>query len=416
MNNEKLYEKWSRLKNEVNERGGDGEDFVSAMKELYELWSPDLYLWLAGLWDPAIGGFYFSENARDNEPFLPDIESTLQAIKLLEEFCIVDEPRTDLPPDMTKKIGEFLLSCFDPEDGYFYHPQWGKNIIAARRGRDLMWANGLMQRVVDIKLPAPTATERLKAASEGKAEEAAPLPDYLKSEKAIKEYLAGWNWDTLAYPSGNNLAAIQDQIISAGLAKAALDYMDSIQNAETGMWGSLVGYDAVNAYMKISSFYIAAGTVPRYVERAADSIISCLCSDEVAETMCYQYNVWFAISNILTGLRRLGGEGKAAADKIAAHTLSGAPAAIRKTREKILTFAIGDGSYAAGPSHLSSGQSQGAWVDIKGSVSGNINASIINSSEMLDKIYGALELRDFYISPFSKEEDLPKFIAALPRT
>ena len=201
----------------------------------------------------------------------------------------------------------------------------------------------------------------------------------------------------------------------AMLAKAAMEYMDSIQNQETGRWGSLVGYDAVNAYMKISSFYIASGSVPKYVERAADSIIACLCSDEVALTMCYQYNVWFAISNILTGLRRLGDEGKEAADKIAARTLAGAPAALRKTKEKIMTFEIGDGSYSAGPSHESSGQSQGAWVDYKGTKTGNINASIINSSEMLDKIYGALELRDFYVSPFSKEEDLPAFLAALPK-
>ena len=118
--------------------------------------------------------------------------------------------------------------------------------------------------------------------------------------------------------------------------------------------------------------------------------------------------------NIIKGLRNLGGEGDEMADKILKKTIIGAPVAIRKTKEKILTFAIGDGSFAAGPSHESSGQSQGAWVDYKGTKTGNLNASIINSGEILDKIYASMELGDFFVPVFGKE-DYRKFLEALPR-
>ncbi len=406
-------EKWVALEAEVIRRGGDGKDFVLAMKELYTLWDERLYLWLAGLYDPKIGGFYFSQNARDNEPFLPDIESTNQALTMLRELGMIESER-ELPEEMKKKIGEFLLSCFDPEDGYFYHPQWGKNIIAARRGRDLMWASGMIRRFANIKLPAPTASERLRASAEtGDGQIKKNLPEHLQSPEALVEYLKGWDWDKLAYPSGNNLAAQQDQIIAAGLADAAVEFLNSIQDEKTGMWGSTTGYDAVNGYLKISSFYIAAGKVIPNATKAIDAVIDCLTSDEPALTMCYQYNVWFTVMNIIKGLRNLGAEGDAEADKIAKRALKGAPAAIRKTKEKINTFAIGDGSFAAGPSKQSSGQSQGAWVDIRGSVSGNINASIINSGEMLDKIYASLELSEFFVPVFGRE-DYEKFLAALP--
>ncbi len=410
-----IKEKWAALEAEINRRGGDGADFVAAMQELYAIWDERLYLWAAGLYDPKVGGFYFSENARDNDPFLPDIESTNQAITMIRELGMIKDEREDLPEWLKAKIGEFLLSCFDPEDGYFYHPQWGKNIIAARRGRDLMWASGMIRRYADVKLPAPTASERLKMSAEtGKDDVKANLPDYLQSAEALVAYLKGWDWDKLAYPSGNNLAAQQDQIIAAGLADAAADFLNSIQDKETGMWGSTRGYDAVNGYLKISSFYIAAGMVIPNAEKAIDAVIDCLTSDEVALTMCYQYNVWFTIMNIIKGLRNLGADGDAVADKILLKTIKGAPAAIRKTKEKILTFAIGDGSYAAGPSHKSSGQSQGAWVDYKGTETGNLNASIINSGEILDKIYSSMELNDFFVPVFGKE-DYEKFLAALPR-
>lgn len=153
--------KWEALASEVTKRGGDGKDFVDAMKDLYSIYDEDLYLWLAKLYCPAVGGFYYSNSARDNDWFQPDIESTLQATNILVHDGIINS-LTELPEKMQGEMKKFLLERFDPEDGYFYHPHWGKNIIDSRRGRDLMWANGLCSRL-GITLPAPTAIERLKA-------------------------------------------------------------------------------------------------------------------------------------------------------------------------------------------------------------------------------------------------------------
>ena len=52
-----------------------GEDGADALRYLYEMYNEGMYLWIAGLWEPEIGGFYFSNSARDHEGFLPDLES-----------------------------------------------------------------------------------------------------------------------------------------------------------------------------------------------------------------------------------------------------------------------------------------------------------------------------------------------------
>ena len=80
--------KWKRLSERVDELGGNGKEIVAAYKDLYSVHDKRMISWLAKLFDPDIGGFYYSNSGRDNEYidfkgkrhyFLPDIESTIQA-------------------------------------------------------------------------------------------------------------------------------------------------------------------------------------------------------------------------------------------------------------------------------------------------------------------------------------------------
>ena len=67
---------WNDLASAV---GDNGDEFVEAMKQLYTLSTDNLISWFANLYDPAIGGYYYSNSGRDTYGFLPDIESTNQA-------------------------------------------------------------------------------------------------------------------------------------------------------------------------------------------------------------------------------------------------------------------------------------------------------------------------------------------------
>ena len=116
------------------------EGAANELKSLCDLFGEDNYVWLASLWEPEIGGFYYSASGRDGKGFLPDVQSTAQALNFMETSGLLGGRgklyQDVLPVEMKEKIKRFTLSL-QSEDGFFYHPQWGKHITLSRRGRDL---------------------------------------------------------------------------------------------------------------------------------------------------------------------------------------------------------------------------------------------------------------------------------------
>ncbi len=414
---EKFSEKWQALEAEVNRRGGDGEAIVAAMKDHYKIYSESIYLWLAGLYDKNIGGFYYSNSGRDNEPFRPDIESTNQATNFMLSSGLIDKPE-DLPLAMREQMTKFCQSLISPTDGYIYHPQWDYNDPNwkqkdSRMGRDMAWAVD-MARKFKFKYPYPTANERLKASLEksAKNDDKSNLAPHLRSAEALWEYLETYNWETDAYFSGNNVVAQSGQIIAAGLKDVAVDFLNKKQNPQTGLWGVQGGYVGINALLKISGFYREAKAVMPNSDKAMQAAIDCITSDEDCGTICYQYNAWFSVSNILEILRNIGTpEAKAEAEKALKVLYKGAPEAIRATTEKVKAFAKPDGAFSY-LQKTSTGFSQKAPVSIHMTVESDVNASVIASTGTTRHMYQALELLDFFV-PFFDKEDRKKFIESL---
>ena len=416
--------RWKRLSDEVTRKGGNGEAFVAAMKEQYAIHSKKVLVWLAGLYDPNVGGFYFSNSARDNEYMeyngekhilLPDIESTNQALGFLESCGFIKEgDYSRLPLTMQNKISEFVCSLEDPDDGFFYHPQWGKNITDNRRGRDHMWAQELRANL-HFDFPYPTAEERLAQISDciSKGEKVDyEFPEHLKSKEAFIKYLDTLDWKQDAYAAGNLIAAQVSVIKAAGLDKVAVNYLDSIQNKENGMWGERTGYPAVNAHMKISCFYEYSENMIPNASKAVDAILETLCSDTPTETVCWQYNTWFSIQNILLNLRKFGGEaGNREADEIVSKVVRMAPQGIKANIWKVKRFMKPDGSCSYTPNATST-TSPGAFVAVNGANEGDVNATCINILGTIDRMYRAAELDDFIV-PIFDDEDFDFFLMAL---
>ena len=415
---EKFSEKWQALEAEVNRRGGDGKAVVAAMKDHYKLYGESVYLWLAGLYDKNIGGFYYSNSGRDNEPFRPDIESTNQATNFMLSSGLIDEPE-DLPLAMREQMTKFCQSLISPVDGYIYHPQWDYNdpnwkMKDSRMGRDLAWAVNMAQKF-KFKYPYPTANERLKASLANKdkpKEEKTDLAPHLRSREAFLEYLESYNWETDAYFSGNNVAAQAGQIVAAGLKDVTIDFLNKKQNPETGLWGVQGGYVGINALLKISAFYRETKSVMPNTDKAMQAAIDCLTSDEECGTTCYQYNAWFSVGNILKILRNIGTpEANAEAEKALKVLYKGAPEAIRATTEKVRKFAKPDGAFSY-LQKTSTGFSQKAPVSIHMTVESDVNASVIATTGTTRYMFEALELIDFFV-PFYDIEDRKKFLDAL---
>ena len=107
-----------------------GKELCDALKEWHSLYTDEVVEWLAGLYDARIGGWYYSESARDNDmveyraktyDLLPDVESTNQALNFLQSAGMVDDfgasYATALPDWMKKDIGSWVYNLQD-EDGF----------------------------------------------------------------------------------------------------------------------------------------------------------------------------------------------------------------------------------------------------------------------------------------------------------
>lgn len=415
---------WQRLEDEVNARGADGKAFVEAMKDYYSIYDYRLLKWMGGLFDSDIGGFYYSNSARDNECaeyrgeicyFLPDVESTMQATNVLLSTGVI-ESCDELPEWMRSKIKEFVCSLQSPDDGYIHHPQWaGRKEVFSRISRDLYWAT-IMEKKYGFKLPYPTAYERLEAISDGTADEKeiANQPPELCSKEAFLEYISSLDWKHNAYTWGNGIAAQSKQIIAAGLVDIAVDYMNSIQNEHNGLWGEQEGYMGNNALMKITCFY---DSVKRPIPRATLAVreaMKCLVTDEFARTACYNFNVWYSILNIMTNLRRFGGaEGAAEAQAISDELLRDAPRFIKATKQKILTFRKDDGSFSI-LTDRTSPIAQGMPVAVEGTNEGDLNALTLCSGGTYSRMYCCFGLNEFIVPVFTKEA-LDVFLGSIVR-
>ena len=404
---------WLDLEKEVTSRGGDGKAFVSEMQELYAIFTPGFASWIGSLYNPEMGGFHAAYSSRVTEGFYPDIESTYQAINTIATIGLVKKA-TDLPREMREKTIKFISSLQSPDDGYIYHPWWNYNDPEwrhrdSRVGRDMMWAIAL-EKELDFKLPYPTANDRLKNVVNGESK-GASLPDHLTSKEAYLEYLNKLDWVSDAYFAGNMLAAQAGQIKAAGLAQTSAEFLAAIQNPENGLWGKYDSYDGVNALLKIGAFYSAVGLPIPNAEAAAESAIKCICADidKKRATVCWQYNVWFALQYLINNIKRYGSEKDAEA--LMKRILLNAPACIRSTKEKLEIFKLPDGSFTY-MHGVSSIRSQGAIVACpkEGELEGNVNASVICVHRTVEALFATLDLP---MPPIYDEEDYKSFLAAI---
>lgn len=377
-------------------------DIRDALEEMRAIYDDKMIEYLASMYDPENGAFYYAVSARDNEGFLPDVESTGQIEAFLETLLPKGQAlKNFFPADMQKKMIEFVQNMQSPDDGYFYHKQWGKEIGESRRGRDLGWATTILSRF-DAKPLYPTALERLASGTAKTAvadNSSDGLPEHLKSKEAFLDWIAALPWSTNSYYAANMLNATVKQIQAAGLSQTAVDYLRGIQNKETGFWGEGKTYTTASAVMKLGAIYSSANAEFDYPELILRSLIDVALSEEKPGAIVYIYNPWSAISSLRSQF--LSGT----PDWFYEVLYKNAPLMILKTRDKLLAFKKPDGGFSYNPAG-SSPTSQGASASL-GLAESDVNATCIGINGTLRTIYGALGIP--YVPAFD-ESDFHNFV------
>ncbi len=443
-------EKWAEFEETY------GRELTNAYKQLYAIYSDKCIIWLANLYDPDIcvcvdyngekeckhtkycgtGGFYYSNSARDTMGYLPDAESTNQALNFLNSAGLAyNRGYTYLniiTEDMKKQIGDFIYSL-EEENGYFYHPQWGIALTdskSSRRSRDLMWSQNILSTLgrtpkyttaggmkgENASPSSATLTERLGSGMAVAVSKVVLIADNntrLENLDNFKDYLSTLDITNRSYHVGNELTALSSEIIARdkelyeedpdGSPTRLMDYLISWlnenQNPETGHWDwknpgetGYKDYYGTNGLLKISGIYTSAKVKMPYAREAALSAMEDITNPAEIQAVVDLYNTWYAIENIIGNLRGYGGEeGNLEADAIVAELRSIAADAIIVSRNKIKDFLKEDGSASYGR-EFSSETSQGMPAAVPGSREGDVNGSTIAINGIIGHSLAALEI------------------------
>ena len=373
----------------VKVREAYGDEITNALRSLYDLYDESNYIWLAGLWEPEIGGFYFSEGGRDTEGFLPDIESTVQATRFLEasglnSSCPGNSTSAATPERMREKLLSFTRSLQDPEDGYFYHPQWKKRISTQRRGRDLGWSVSLFREFSEKPL-YQTPLERGRA-----GESNSTLPEHLSSISAFKEYLEKYDLTTRSYWIGNLLNSQQRQIQAAGeeFVEVMFSHLEARQRKDNGLWEPEINYASVNGLMKINLMYTYFSRPLPNAEVAFDSAFAAAMSDESIDFCCQFFNPLITMDEILANIKKFASP--ALAEKLRDIIKKNAAELLRITASKVAPCKKKDGGFGY---FYDRGcvVSQGAPVGLD-APEGDVNATTICSKGVVNPICSLLEI------------------------
>ena len=373
-----------------------GADGTEAMRKLYAFYGRDVYDWLADLYDRDSGMYYYANSARDNEGFLPDIESTAQTHGILLHsglFRGFASPWKDgLTEEMRARTLASVQAMQDRRDGYFYHPQWGNEIGVARRGRDLNQALYLIETMGGKPL-YPTALERLEANSAAGSAVSVGMPAHLASRDAMLAYMEKLQVNRNSYSTGHNLSSQANQIRAAGLADFVLDYLTAHQNPDTGLWEEEANYQTLSGVIKIGALYSALGRAIPHGYEIVDSAIDVILSPKDTEHICLVFNPLGGLGTALRSIKDSNAAAGAAGlaepydmDAVRAKIVSRMPAIVDATIAKLSKYHHPDGSFSY-HAHASSPYTQGTYVSL-GADEGDVNGTAVGIHYSLNAIWG----------------------------
>lgn len=407
--------KWAAVERTLSQQHANGKEIADALKYYVQSTGTDGVVgWLADLYDLEAGGFYFSNSGRNTVGYGPDIESTSQAVGFFISSGMF-RSNADYPDWFIEKLVYFVKSLQDP-NGRIYHPQWDRETLeknTSRMGRDAGSAYQILSRFgrsptypiqgyeKDLEAdyidkngnsvrPAAALTWRFNTSTVSAVSKVVPasliagfahlenvesFKDYLDDQSARNQLPKTNNRYRSFYQIANELCTQamtileRDEALNNGgaMRNMVINWLNEHQNKDTGLWDPGVGYDNTNAYYKAINFYNTMAAPMPNADKAIESIITVLMSDDPVETILYTFNVWGSLNQTMINLTSHANN-KALVAAARAKLIELAPVAVRSTADIQLMFQKSDGSF-------------GYFKDKTTNVSQNMPVAVANSNE-----------------------------------
>ncbi|MDT9726356.1 hypothetical protein DUZ99_15340 [Xylanibacillus composti] len=233
--------------------------------------------WTAGQYDSETGGFYYAASSVRDARFHPDIESTAQALNILQRERLADV----MPARMREKLIRFFQRRQQPGTGYFLdgHPAMAKDEVMVQRA--LRYAVGALAKLGSSPIyPLPL--------------HAGAAPDYVRSPES---YIAYWRSIDLrnSWRGCDRLATscmyMEDmpEEDRQPFLRESVHYLAEAQDKETGLWGEGSFYVRLSGAFKLHTFYSRFGLPMPRTDRIYASLLHALRHEEATD-MCYIRN------------------------------------------------------------------------------------------------------------------------------
>ncbi len=394
---------WARFEEVLD--APNKKEIVEAFKELYSIYDEGLIKWMANLFDPDIcvcnelygkskcehhplcgtAGFHYTHSGRDTVGYLPVVEAMNSIYDFVESCGITNGKhyKEFFGEEFGDKMMRFVENLQDT-DGFFYHPQWGKNIGLGRRGRDNDRALLLLARY-GRKPKYPTFAE---IAQSDKGENAV-IPDHLKTLDAFKEYLVGLDIDHRSYNAASVLNSQLNQIRARGqeYADAVIDLFNSHQREDNGIWHEKCDYYGSNGVMKVVCNYTAQNKPVPKPDLVMKSAFEAIMSPDAPDSIVTVWNPWVTVRRLFANIDQF--HSSELAKEIRQELFKFAPEAIRITKEKTLKFKKPDGSFSYLPEYAT-WTMQGSPCGVPRTVEGDMDAAVLGTNSMVWVISDAL--------------------------
>lgn len=446
---------WETLAEQIPAEYSD--KIISALKSYYTLYSTKTVDWLANLYDPAVGGFYYSNSARDNHGYLPDIESTVEALEFISASGMAEmyggSWALATPEWLHEQVGQWVYNLQD-ENTFFYHPQWTKEFIAekgldSRITRDQGSALRILRplgitpkyAVVDREASySGNLTSRLSgggavAVSKVVAVESI-LPQYA-SVAAFKQHLAkmeaslvGLSDEQFAYQfySWGNTFQTGYKQMNTEMKKLLIDFFNKYQNPKTGLWCENLTYTSTDGMHKLGAVYNYIGgslgslgsyAELKYTDKMVESALKILTDTSMqAEAAVDIYNAVSGFAYVYDNINKFGsGTAEDKAEKIEgykAKVYEYMPTIISNGTAQYRNFAYTDGSFSYNLAKVGQGgTAQGCPVAIVGTKEGDVNGTSTAMIAFVSYVLGAIEVDTKYMVPIYTEAERYRFVSIL---
>lgn len=241
--------------------------------------------WLAGQYDPRSGGFYYAISSRLAANRSPDIESTAQALNMLERLGLLEA----MPVRVKVNLIHYFKSRQEPESGYFYDDDPHMREDEVMVSRALGYSSNALRKLGAVPAyPLPDAAKQ--------------APSYMRSPEAYLHWLQSvdlsnsWRGCDRLCCSGVYLKSLPELKRSA-FAEAAFRFFAEAQDRDSGLWGEGSLYERISGTFKLHTFYSGFGTPMPRTEQMYASILLGLRYEEASD-MCYIRNLVHLLSYI----------------------------------------------------------------------------------------------------------------------